>query len=140
MWGPVGELKTKENDASVLEFLGGVADESRRQDALALLELMQELTGLTPKMWGGSIVGFGSYHYKYASGHEGDACLVGFSPRKAGLSIYLGCGIGQDSELFGRLGKHKMGQGCLTIKRLKDVDLAVLRQLVEESFRIASAR
>ena len=127
------ELKTQQNDSSVQTFLNTVADEKRRKDALAVLELMQEVTGLEPKMWGSSIVGFGSYHYKYASGREGDSLLVGFSPRKQDLTIYINSGFEQHPELMQKLGKYKTGKVCLYVKKLEDIDLPTLRGLVKES-------
>lgn len=129
----MAELKTKAHDASVEAFLDAVADERRRADGRAVLELMREVTGEEPKMWGPSIVGFGTYHYRYASGHEGDSCLTGFSPRKAALTLYVMPGFARFDEILGRLGKFKAGKGCLYLKRLADVDLAVLRELVAAS-------
>ena len=127
------ELKTKQNKASVTGFLRGIEDPQRRKDCRTVLELMKEVTGSGPKMWGDSIVGFGSYHYKYASGREGDWFVTGFSPRKANLTLYIMAGFSRYKELLAKLGKHKTGKSCLYIKRLADVDLAILRQLVEDS-------
>jgi hypothetical protein len=129
----MAELKTKQNEADVEAFLNGVADEKKRRDCFAILELMQQVTGLPPKMWGDSIVGFGSYHYKYASGREGDWFLTGFSPRKGNLTLYIMAGFDQYDELMKRLGKYKTGKSCLYIKKLEDIDLAILRDLVEQS-------
>ena len=129
----MAELKTKPTDTDVRSFLAAVADPTRREDSFKLVELMQEVTGEPAKLWGTSIVGFGSYHYKYASGHEGDSCLTGFSPRKNELSLYLNCALERHKDLMARLGKHKMGKGCLYIKKLADVDLGVLRELVHRS-------
>lgn len=129
----MAELKTKANDASVEAFLNGIADERKRQDALTILQLMGEVTGEAPKMWGESIVGFGSYHYKYASGREADWMLTGFSPRKQNLTLYIMAGFAQYDELLARLGKHSTGSSCLYIKKLQDIDLAVLRELVSQS-------
>lgn len=129
----MAELKTKENDASVEVFLQGVADPRQREDAFRVMELMREVTGETPKMWGGSIVGFGSYHYKYSSGREGDMCLTGFSPRKGTLALYIMAGFERYGPLLQKLGKHKTGKACLYIKRLDDVDLPTLRELVRAS-------
>ena len=128
------ELKTKQTDSSVHDFLAAVPDQKRRKDALAVLELMQEVTGLEPKIWGASIVGFGSYHYKYASGHEGDSPLIGFSPRKGDLTVYINSGFERHAALMERLGKYKTGKVCLYVKKLEDVDLPTLRELVRESF------
>lgn len=128
----MAELKTQKNDASVEAFLHSV-DEKRRDDCFALLNLMGEVTGNEPKMWGTSIVGFGEYHYKYASGREGDMPIAGFSPRKQNLTLYIMDGFEHYDELLGKLGKHSTGKSCLYIKRLADVDTDVLRQLVEAS-------
>ena len=127
--------KTIPTNQSVEEFLNAVADERKREDSFAILELMKQVTGLEPKMWGSSIVGFGSYHYKYESGREGDMILAGFSPRKQNLTIYNMGGIDQYDDLLKKLGKHTVGGGCLYIKRLDDVDLPTLKRLIEESFK-----
>lgn len=126
----MAELKTKRNDASVEAFLNGVADERKRGDAFAILAMMQEITQEEPKMWGDAIVGFGSYHYKYASGREGEWFVTGFSPRKQSLTLYFMPGFEQQGELLQKLGKHSTGQGCLYIKRLDDVDLPTLKQMI----------
>jgi hypothetical protein len=136
----MADLKTKENEASVEGFLNGVADKQQREDAKTLLDLMQKATRMKPKMWGSSIVGFGSYHYKYASGHEGDTCLIGFSPRKANLTLYLPGGQEHYGALLEKLGKHKTGKGCLYIKRLDDVDLPTLRALLKEAARFGKEK
>lgn len=128
----MAELKTQKNDASVEAFLHTV-DENRREDCFALLKLMEEVTGAEAKMWGSAIVGFGSYHYKYASGREGDWMITGFSPRKQNLTLYIMAGFDRYDELLAKLGKHSIGKSCLYIKRLADVDTDVLRQLVEAS-------
>lgn len=127
------EPKTKPTDASVQEFLGSVDNDRRREDGFALLEMMREVTGEEPRMWGPSIVGFGSYHYKYQSGREGDTIVAGFSPRKQNLTLYLTGGLDEYGELLGRLGKHKTGKGCLYINKLQDVDLNTLRELIRQS-------
>ena len=129
----MAELKTKAHDGSVDKFLAAVPDERRRADASIVLALMREVTGEEPKMWGPSIVGFGSYHYRYASGHEGDSCLTGFSPRKTALTLYVMPGFAKSDEILGRLGKFKAGKGCLYLSKLADVDLATLRELVAAS-------
>jgi hypothetical protein len=129
----MAELKTTETNASVIEFLAQVADEKRRQDCLAVLDLMKEVTQTEPKMWGSSIVGFGHYHYRYASGREGDWFLVGFSPRKRDLTLYIMSGFDKYDELLGRLGKYNKGKACLYIKKLEDVDQSVLKELVQLS-------
>ena len=129
----MAEVKTKVNDASVETFLDGIEDEQRRKDCQAVSKMMQQATKAKPKMWGSTIVGFGSYHYKYASGREGDWMLVGFSPRKQNLTLYIGSGYEDYEALLKKLGKHKMGMGCLYIKKLSEVDLAVLKQLIQKS-------
>jgi hypothetical protein len=127
------ELKTKANEASVEDFLNNIPDEKKRKDAFEVLELMQTITKQPPKMWGDSIVGFGSYHYKYASGHEGDSCLTGFSPRKQNLTIYINGGFEQHDELMQQLGKYKTGKVCLYVKKLEDIKLPVLKKLIKAS-------
>lgn len=127
------ELKTKENDNSVLEFIEGVADAKKREDAYRLLDIFTETTGDPAKMWGPSIIGFGSYHYKYASGHEGDAPLVGFSPRKAKISLYLAANDPGRDTLLESFGKHTQGKGCVYINKVADIDVDVLRKLIRQS-------
>lgn len=129
----MAELKTQRNDASVTEFLHAIEHEQKRNDAFAILDLMQEVTGAEPQMWGSSIVGFGSYRYKYASGREGDWMMVGFSPRKQNLTLYIMPGFEHYEELMGKLGKHKTGKSCLYINKLADVDQDVLKELVTQS-------
>jgi Domain of unknown function (DU1801) len=132
-----GSQKTLPTHDSAEEFIAAVPDETRRGDARKLCDLLGEWTGEPPVMWGASIVGFGSYHYRYDSGHEGTAPLVGFSPRKANLVVYLVGGV-QDRypKLLKQLGRHKVGKGCLYLKRLDDVDTNVLRELVERTVRV----
>ena len=129
------ELKTKVNDASVTKFLEGVTDEQKRNDAFEMLKLMKQVTKEEPKMWGASIVGFGSYHYKGASGREGDWMLTGFSPRKQALTVYLNHGFDAHKDLLKKLGKYKTGMGCLYINKLDDVDRKVLKELVTASVK-----
>ena len=129
----MAELKTKENDASVDVFLRRVADPKRRDDCFTVLGLMREVTRLEPKMWGTSIVGFGTCRYKYASGRGGEWFVTGFSPRKANLTLYLMSGFPRHGELMKRLGKYKTGVACLYVKKLDDIDLPTLRDLVKES-------
>lgn len=129
----MAELKTRPHDGSVEAFLNSVEDDKKREDAFAVLVLMKEITGEAPKMWGDSIVGFGSYHYRYASGREGDWFLTGFSPRKRNLTLYIMAGFEQYDELLDKLGKFKTGKSCLYINRLADVDTKVLRELVRQS-------
>jgi Domain of unknown function (DU1801) len=125
--------KTQENNSSVLDFLSEISDEKRRLDALAILELLQQVTGLKAKMWGSSIVGFGKIHYSYASGHQGETMLVGFSPRKYEFTIYINSGFASFDGLMQKLGKYKTGKICLYIKKLEDIDLPTLRELVQRS-------
>jgi hypothetical protein len=127
--------KTIPNDQDVEQFLNSVADEQKRRDSFTILELMKHVTGLEPRMWGSSIVGFGSYHYRYESGREGDTIVAGFSPRKQNLTLYNMGGFERYDDLLKQLGKHSTGKGCLYIKRLDDVDLATLKSLIEESFQ-----
>jgi hypothetical protein len=131
----VSEPKTQKNQASVADFLAAVADPKRRADAEAVTALMTEVTGTEPTMWGSSIVGFGSYHYRYASGREGDWPAVGLSPRKQALTIYVSAGFDGYDDLLARLGPHSTGKSCLYIKRLSDVDEGALRELVKGGFR-----
>jgi hypothetical protein len=130
----MAELKTRRTNASVGAFLKKV-DASRREDCEALVRIMKRATGAEPKMWGPSIVGFGDYQYKYASGREGDWFLVGFSPRARDLTLYLMAGVDRFPELRARLGKHTLGKSCLYIKRLDDVDVKTLGELVDASVR-----
>lgn len=134
------EAKTKPTTVSVAHFIAAVEDPKRRADAEAVCALLAEATGEPATMWGPSIVGFGAYHYRYASGHEGDAPLVSFSPRKANLVFYLfGCDEGRD-DLLARLGKHKAGKGCVYVNRLSDVDTAVLKEMAISSVEQLRAR
>ena len=129
----MSKTKTRPSEDDVDAFLASIADEKRRRDCQCLVKLMRKATRCRPALWAGSIVGFGRYHYKYPSGHEGDAPLVGFSPRKQALTLYLGCDVQRSKELLARLGKHKTGKGCLYLKTLADVDLSVLEELIRES-------
>ena len=129
----MAELKTKPTQQSVVDFLNGIPDEVKRQDCFTLVELMKEITQAEPVMWGDSIVGFGSYHYRYASGREGDMPLVAFSPRKQSLTLYITSGFDQFESLMGKLGKHTTSKACLYIKRLEDIDLPTLKELVRQS-------
>lgn len=129
----MAENKTKETDASVGAYLAGITDEARRKDCEALVKLMARATKHPPRMWGSSIVGFGSYHYRYESGREGDTCLVGFSSRKGDISVYgLKAAPGHEA-LLAKLGKHKEGKGCLYIRSLSDVDPKILEKLVADA-------
>jgi hypothetical protein len=129
------ELKTKVNKASVEGFLNAVADEQKRADCFEILKIMTQVTREKPKMWGASIVGFGTYHYKGASGREGDWMLTGFSPRKQNLTLYLTGGFDLHKDLLKKLGKHKTTMGCLYINKLADVDKKVLKELVTQSVK-----
>lgn len=129
--------KTAETTQSVQDFLNLIEDENKRKDGYLLLELMQDQTGMEGRMWGPSIIGFGSYHYKYDSGHEGDAPLVGFSPRKDAISLYAAQDAERRDEMLQKLGKHKSGKGCIYIKKLDDVNLDVMREMIDESVRIS---
>ena len=131
----MSELKTKPTDASVEDFLDAVDHPQRQADGYVLLQMMKEITQDPPIMWGSSIIGFGSYHYRYASGREGDWFRVGFSPRKRSLSIYLMQGFDRYDDLLARLGKHRLGKGCLYINKLADVDLNVLKVIITRSFK-----
>ena len=126
----MAENKTKETKASVRSYFAAIADRARRQDCEALAKLMSKATKCSAKMWGSSIVGFGTYHYRYESGREGDSCLVGFSSRKGDISVYGLHAAAEAEQLFARLGKHKAGKGCVYIKSLGDVDVKVLERLV----------
>jgi uncharacterized protein YdhG (YjbR/CyaY superfamily) len=129
----VAELKTKRNKGDVQAYLNSVENEGKRQDSFTIMELMKEITGEEPEMWGDSIVGYGTYHYKYASGREGDWFLTGFAPRKQNLTLYIMAGFDQYDTLLGDLGKYKTGKSCLYINKLEDVDQDVLRELVRQS-------
>lgn len=126
----MAENKTKETGASVDSYLAAIKDEERQKDCTALTKLMAKATKHPAKMWGTAIVGFGTYHYKYESGREGDMCLVGFSSRKGDISLYGLTSAANHEELIAKLGKHKAGKGCLYIRKLSDVDLKVLEKLV----------
>ncbi|RID83707.1 DUF1801 domain-containing protein [Peribacillus asahii] len=129
------ELKTKENDNSVIEFIETVESPKKREDAYRLLDIFTETTGFQAKMWGPSIIGFGSYHYKYKSGHEGDAPLVGFSPRKAKISLYFATGDTKREELLKGFGKHTTGKACVYINKVTDIDVDVLKALIHQSVK-----
>lgn len=130
----MAKLKTTLNDKNVNDFLNGVENEQRREDAFTLLAIFKEITGEEPKMWGSSIVGFGSYHYAYDSGREGDWMATGFSPRKASMTLYLMNGFDDYEDLLDKLGKHKTGKSCLYITRLEQVDLEVLKEMICRSY------
>ncbi len=131
----MSELKTQPTKASVEKFINQVPDEARREDCRQVARIMEEITGEEPTMWGPSIVGFGTYHYKYASGREGDWPIAAFSPRKQDLTLYLLPGFTEQADLMKQLGKHRTGKSCLYIKRLSDVHLPTLKKLIRESVK-----
>jgi len=131
----MAENKTQKTDLSVADFINAVEHEGKRKDAFEVLEMMTSITGETPKIWGSSIIGFGDVHYKYASGREGDWFKCGFSPRKTKMSVYVGgTDISKQQEMLDRLGKHKVGKGCLYINKLADIDTEVLKELIKDAY------
>jgi hypothetical protein len=136
----MAELKTKINDGSVREFLSAIEDEQKRKDSFKIRSIMEEVTGEVGKMWGSSIIGFGTYHYKYDSGQEGDWMLAGFSPRKQALTLYMMSGNDKFEKELEKLGKHKIGKSCLYIKKLSDIDETVLRKMIKQSIEIVKKR
>ena len=135
----MAEIKTKPSEQSVTDFLNKIPDAQRRADCFAVAKLMEEITGSKPKMWGPSIVGFGSYHYKYASGREGDWLITGFSPRKQDLTLYIMMGFEKHAALMKELGKHKTAKSCLYIKKLSDIHLPTLKKLIKASVKDLNA-
>jgi hypothetical protein len=133
----MAELKTKPTGAAVDAFLDAVPDPQRRADGKALRKMFERVSGEPAAMWGPSIIGFGEYHYRYASGHEGDTCRIGFSPRAKELVLYIGATNPDGADLLARLGKHRTGKGCLYVKRLSDVDEDVLEQMIGAELRRA---
>lgn len=131
----MAELKTKPTVKSVKAFIDAIPNDTRRRECRTVLQIMKSATGATPRMWGTSIVGFGEQHYKYESGREGDWFIAGFSPRKQDLTLYLTPGLGRNQSILERLGRYRTGKSCLYLKRLSDIDLDVLRELVETSVR-----
>jgi len=127
------EQKTKQTDQSVIEFIEAVDSPKKREDAYQLLKIFEETSGFEAKMWGPSIIGFGSYHYKYESGHEGDAPFVGFSPRKAKISLYFATGDTEREKILERFGKHTSGKACVYINKLADIEEEVLKELILQS-------
>ncbi len=136
----MAEVKTKKNEASVEKFINSIADEQKRKDGFAILEMMKEASKLEPKMWGSSIIGFGEVHYKYESGHEGDICMIGFSPRKQNFALYLMTGLASYEEEFKKLGKYKTGKGCLYINKLTDVDSSVLKKVLKKAVQLTKQK
>jgi uncharacterized protein DUF1801 len=133
----MAEIQTKVNDASVEEFLSKVENEQKRKDCFEIVKIMKQVTKKEPKMWGPAIVGFGSYHYTYESGREGDMPQIAFSPRKQNITLYIGVGDDSANPLLKKLGKYTTSKGCLYIKKLADVDRNVLQQLIANSFEKA---
>jgi hypothetical protein len=129
------ELKTKPTKNSVNAFIGAIPDDARRRECRTVMQIMKAATGANPRMWGTSIVGFGEYRYKYASGREGDWFVAGFSPRKDQLTLYLMSGLDRQQSILNRLGRYRTGKSCLYLERLSDIDLEVLKELVESSVR-----
>ena len=129
----MAELKTKPNDASVLGFLATIQDEKKRDDCHEIMNMMEEVSGEQPKMWGKSIIGYGTYHYKYASGREGDWMRIAFAPRKQNLTLYLLSGVESHPELLEKIGKYKNGKSCFYINKLDDVDRDILKKLMKAS-------
>jgi len=127
------DLKTQQNEDDIFLFLESVSNQQRKEDAFKVLSLITEIVGEEPKMWGTSIIGYGSYHYKYESGREGDWFLTGFSPRKQSLTLYIMAGFDEYDDLMSKLGKHKTGKSCLYINKLSDVDMDVLKELIAKS-------
>ena len=134
--GKLAEIKTKENSASVEGFINTVKDEQKRKDSFVILEMMKKATGEEPKMWGSSLIGFGNVRHKSpATGREVDWLLIGFSPRKANLSLYISVGIKEHAAALQKLGKHKTGVGCLYINKLEDIDMKVLKEMIDASLK-----
>ncbi|UUF14130.1 MULTISPECIES: DUF1801 domain-containing protein [Flavobacterium] len=125
--------KTAETQSSVIDFINTVDSEAKRNDAFELVKIMKAITGFEPKMWGPSIIGFGTYHYKYATGHEGDAPLSAFSPRKAATTVYFYLPEEKREELFSNLGKYKVSKACIYIKKLADIDIEILKKIISLS-------
>lgn len=138
----MAEIKTKQTNSDVTEFINAFADtEQKRADSFELLKLMQDFTGFEPKMWGPSIIGFGMYHYKSErSRQEGDWPLVGFSPRKAAISLYVYMGTKEQEQLLKEFGKFKMGKGCIYIKKLADIDLEILKKIMKETISFLNTK
>ena len=136
----MADVKTKENDKSVTDFINALENEEKRNDCFEIIKIMKEVTNLEPKMWGESIVGFDSYHYKYESGREGDSLVTGFSPRKTNLTIYIVAGFSNYTALLEKLGKFKTGSSCLYIKKLSDIDKNVLKELITQSVKMIKAK
>jgi hypothetical protein len=132
--------KTTETSKSVAGFINAVADETKRNDSFRIIEIMKKATSFDPKMWGPSIVGFGSCHYKYASGHEGDMPIVGFSPRKPAIVLYLALDFDKKEIFLKQFGKHKTGKGCIYIKKLEDINIDILKEMINASVKHTKSR
>jgi hypothetical protein len=133
------KAKTTENELSVNDFIKKIPDVQRQKDALTIVDLMEKQSGFPAKMWGPAIIGFGSYHYKYESGHEGDAPIIGFSPRKAEFALYLSSAFDKREELLQQFGKHKSGKACIYIKKMEDINVDVLNKMVAASLKYSKA-
>jgi hypothetical protein len=127
--------KTAETSISVADFINAVKDETKRKDSFSLIDIIKKLTGLEPKMWGPSIVGFGSYHYKYDSGHEGDSPLLGFSPRASAITLYFSGDFEEREQLLEKFGKHTTGKGCIYVKKLNDINIDTLQKMVAKQIK-----
>lgn len=134
------KAKTTETNLSVKDFIKNIPDEQRQKDALALVDIMEKQSGFPAKMWGPAIIGFGSYHYVYESGHEGDAPMLGFSPRKTEFALYFGFEPGKKEELLKHFGKHKTSKACIYIKKLEDIDVDILKKMSKHSVMFVKAR
>ena len=130
----MSDLKTKRNNKSVETFLNNIEKEKKKQDSFVILSIMKEITHEEPKMWGDSMVGFGEYHYKYKSGREGDWFKTGFSPRKQNIVLYLMSGFKKYEDILSRIGKYKTGKGCFYINKLEDINIEVLKELIQNSY------
>jgi hypothetical protein len=136
----MAENKTRETGLSVHDFLNGIDENHKKKDAFTILSIMEKITGKKPVMWGPSIVGFGKLHYEYASGHSGDICLCGFSPRKQQFAFYLSCNLEDYKDLLAKLGKYKSGKGCLYVKKMEDIDTKVFETLIRKAYENATKR
>ena len=136
----MAKIKTTETSKSVSEFINSVSNEIKRKDSFQIIDIMQKQTGFEPKMWGPSIIGFGNYHYKYESGHEGDMPLAAFSPRSTAIVFYFSEEFENKDELLQRLGKHKTGKVCIYIKKLDDIDISVLKKMISNSVKDIQSR
>jgi hypothetical protein len=132
--------KTTETSKSVTGFINALSDEIKREDSFQIIEIMQKQTGFEPKMWGPSIVGFGSYHYKYESGRDGDMPMVCFSPRSTAIVLYLSVNFENRDQLLQKFGKHKTGKGCIYIKRIDEIDISVLKKMISNSIKYTKSR